>query len=168
VGVVTNRRAWHNPELLTREVLAHYKRPLRVQGWDAALLATSRAASSLSQKQVLGQFAAVRTLPALLVTGEHDRIATPGKVTGLQALLPRSRRAVVPACGHLSHEEAPLQLLELLVPFCASRIAKAAAKGGGGFDGSPTAAAAGRLSPRRPGRDVPSRSPTRFGGTGVS
>lgn len=73
VGVVTNRRAWHNPDLITREVLQLYKRPLRVQGWDAALLATSRATGSLSQKQVLAQFAAVRHLPTLLLTGRVSR-----------------------------------------------------------------------------------------------
>lgn len=69
VGEVTNRRAWHNPDLVTREVLALYKRPLRVRGWDAALLATSRAAGNISHRHVAAQFAAVRELPALLVTG---------------------------------------------------------------------------------------------------
>jgi hypothetical protein len=69
VGEVTNRRAWANPDLITREVLALYKRPLQVQGWDAALLATSRAAGSISHKRVAAQFAAARQLPALLVTG---------------------------------------------------------------------------------------------------
>jgi len=79
VGVVTNRRAWHNPDLITREVLQLYKRPLRVQGWDAALLATSRATGSLSQKQVQAQFAAVRHLPTLLLTGRIHRFCSPSQ-----------------------------------------------------------------------------------------
>lgn len=54
---------------MTPEVLALYKRPLRVQGWDAALVASSSATARLNVKQVLGQFAAVRDLPALLVAG---------------------------------------------------------------------------------------------------
>jgi hypothetical protein len=210
VGVVTNRRSWHNADLLTREVLSLYKRPLRVTNWDKALLAASRATSGLSQRQMVGQFAAVRHLPALLITGgrracvcvcvggvggpccclhlaapasaykspchllahthththtrahapgEHDRIATPGKVAGMEMLLPRSRRAVVPACGHLSHEEAPGQLLQLLVPFCRNRIApKAAAAAAaaaaavpavGALDRSGSAGSGGGGSPRQ-------------------
>ncbi len=42
VGEVSNRRAWHEPALLTAEVLEHYKRPLRARNWDAALVEVRR------------------------------------------------------------------------------------------------------------------------------
>jgi len=35
---VSNRRAWAEPGRLTPEVVALYSAPLRVRGWDAALL----------------------------------------------------------------------------------------------------------------------------------
>lgn len=145
VGEVSNRRAWAHPELITRDVLALYSRPLRVQGWDAALLATSRAAGAISHKRVAAQFAAARQLPTLLVTGEHDRIATPAKVSAVAALLLRTQRAVVPDCGHLSHEEAPGRLLQLLVPFCRSKVAAASSSssGCGGASGGSSSSRAG-------------------------
>ena len=38
LGEVSNRRAWAQPERLTPDIVALYSAPLRVQGWDAALL----------------------------------------------------------------------------------------------------------------------------------
>ena len=38
LGEVSNRRAWAEPERLTPDIVALYSAPLRVQGWDAALL----------------------------------------------------------------------------------------------------------------------------------
>lgn len=43
VGEVANRRAWFDVTKLTPEVLQLYKQPLRVQGWDLALLEVSSA-----------------------------------------------------------------------------------------------------------------------------
>ena len=37
-GEVANRRAWFDVTKLTPEVLQLYKQPLKVQGWDLALL----------------------------------------------------------------------------------------------------------------------------------
>eukprot|EP00775_Hariotina_reticulata_P013357 gene13357-13485_t len=123
VGEAISRRAWwYNPDLITAELLALYKQPLRVQGWDTALVAASRATGSVSHKKVAAQLAVLRQLPTLLVTGQCDKIVTVDKLAALSALLRRSRRVVVPACGHLSHEETPAQLLEALVPFCKRRL----------------------------------------------
>ena len=38
LGEVANRRAWFDVTKLTPEVLHLYKQPLKVQGWDLALL----------------------------------------------------------------------------------------------------------------------------------
>ena len=37
IGVVSNRRAWHDASKLTQDVLEAYQRPLCVQNWDTAL-----------------------------------------------------------------------------------------------------------------------------------
>lgn len=41
VGEVSNRRAWADPARLTPDLLALYRRPLRVEGWDMALVGVS-------------------------------------------------------------------------------------------------------------------------------
>ena len=53
LGEVSNRRAWAEPGRLTPEIVALYSEPLRVQGWDAALL-EARAPGHLPSHRVLG------------------------------------------------------------------------------------------------------------------
>lgn len=56
-------------------------------------------------------------LPTLVVTGAKDRIVPPARAHALAAELHDSYVAVLPECGHLSHEEAPSALLTLLRNF---------------------------------------------------
>lgn len=53
---VSNRRAWADPHHLTPELLALYRRPLHVQGWDTALIEASRSVMSESALKGLWQF----------------------------------------------------------------------------------------------------------------
>ncbi len=39
VGEVSNRGAWADPSLATPEIMELYKSPLRMQGWDNAMMA---------------------------------------------------------------------------------------------------------------------------------
>jgi pimeloyl-ACP methyl ester carboxylesterase len=47
------------------------------------------------------------SVPALVVTGEHDAIATPAESTAMAKAIPRAQFAVVPGCAHLVPMEAP-------------------------------------------------------------
>ncbi|KXZ55263.1 hypothetical protein GPECTOR_3g400 [Gonium pectorale] len=118
VGEVANRRAWHNTDKLTSEVMELYKTPLRVEGWDAALIETTRQRPEACQGDLQSYCTNVQTIPTLIATGEHDRIVPPNKSETLGADLPHARLSVLHDCGHLSHEEAPSALLAQLVPFC--------------------------------------------------
>lgn len=70
-GEVANRRAWHDTVKLTSEVLELYKAPLRVEGWDSALIETTRLRREFSQLELTSYFSSLRPLPALVVTGGH-------------------------------------------------------------------------------------------------
>lgn len=72
-GEVANRKAWYRPELCSRAVLDLYRRPLRVEGWDAALLAASVSAEGLTRRSVARDLGALLHAPALVATGAHDR-----------------------------------------------------------------------------------------------
>jgi pimeloyl-ACP methyl ester carboxylesterase len=117
IGEVANRRAWHNTDKLTPEVLQLYKAPLRVHGWDAALVETTRSKKEYSSAEVRALCERVCALPGLVVTGEHDKVVPPGRAEEVAQYLRQAELAVVHNCGHLSHEEAPQTLLEVLVPF---------------------------------------------------
>ena len=104
-----------------------YKTPLRVEGWCESLMETTRLKCEHTQADLQHYLGTARHLPALLLTGDHDRIVPPSKVDHLAHELPRGTRAVVHDCGHLSHEEAPAALLHHLVTFCARVVVEVAA-----------------------------------------
>ncbi|KAL4458374.1 hypothetical protein ABPG75_013239 [Micractinium tetrahymenae] len=121
VGEVTNRRAWADPHRLTPELLALYRRPLSIEGWDLALTEVARVRNgihSLERRQLLGAVVDAG-LPVLVATGESDHITPPCAAARLAERLGAAgpRLAVLPACGHLSQEEAPQVLLDFLQSF---------------------------------------------------
>lgn len=128
VGEVANRRAWYQPDRLTPEILELYKAPLRVEDWDVALMETAWLTKEQTQGELLDYIAASRQLPMLVLTAVHDCIATPAKVERLWRSVPHAQLAVLPECGHLSHEEAPQLLIPQLVGFCGPMLQ--GAKGG--------------------------------------
>lgn len=121
LGDVANRRAWYSAERLTPEVIELYRTPLRVQGWDVALMETVR----LTREQSLGDVgeglaatAAAASRPVMLLTAAQDVLVPPAKAEKVASGIPHAQLAVLQDCGHLSHEEAPGLLLQQLVPFC--------------------------------------------------
>ncbi len=52
-----------------------------------------------------------------MMASRMRRVVTPQRAAGLCGRLQDSRFRVLPGCGHLSHEEAPAALLELLADF---------------------------------------------------
>ena len=69
--------------LTTWQVLELYKAPLRVEGWDVALMETARLGKEHTQGDLSVHLAAARQLPTLVVTATYDYIATPAKVWGI-------------------------------------------------------------------------------------
>lgn len=61
-------------------------------------------------------------LPCLVVTGAQDKIVTPSRATAIAADIRSQHLAVVPSCGHLSHEEAAGALLDVLRSFTSQAL----------------------------------------------
>ena len=108
--------AWHDPSRITPEILAGYRLPLQVKGWDRALWAFTLA----SAPSDLAERVALLRVPTLIVTGDDDRIVPTEESVKLAGAIPGAALAVIPACGHLAHEECPAELLAALDPFLAS------------------------------------------------
>lgn len=105
--------AWHDPSLITAEILDLYKKPLQAQGWDKALweLTAASRASGLAEK--LDQF----TLPTLVITGDDDRIVPTADSTRLADELPNAQLVVIPNAGHVPHEERPQEFMKSVSEF---------------------------------------------------
>jgi len=86
-------------------------------------LQMSRLKRNLSNDAVRQFCADCNGLPMLVVTGAKDRIVTPARANAIAAELQNSAVAVLPECGHLSHEEAPTALMGLLRSFVHKALA---------------------------------------------
>ena len=117
IGEVANRRAWYDTFKLTHQILDLYKMPLRVQGWDSALVESTRVRSQVTAQHIAECRRRVAGLPTMVVTGEKDRIVPPEKAAHIADEFGSAHLSIVPDCGHISHEECPEMLLDVLVSF---------------------------------------------------
>ncbi len=121
------RRSWHDPNLLTPEVIAGYERPLRAQNWDRGLWEFTLAAGPTG---VSDRLAEIR-VPTLVVTGDDDRIVPTQRTAELAAQILDAELVVLVACGHLPHEERPQAFLHAVAPFLSRHGLVPTAKSGG-------------------------------------
>lgn len=117
MGEVASRRAWHDTSKLTNDVLQLYKAPLRIQGWDSALVEHTKVKRQLGRQQLGEIKKQALGLPIMVVTGEKDRITPPDAAASIAQDLQADHVSILPECGHISHEESPEMLLDVLVGF---------------------------------------------------
>jgi pimeloyl-ACP methyl ester carboxylesterase len=107
------RSAWHDPNLLSAEQQALYKKPLLVENWDRALWEMTLASRSSNLVARLDQF----KLPILVITGDDDRIVPTEESVRLGGELPGAHLVIIPAAGHVPHEEQPDAFMEAVLAF---------------------------------------------------
>jgi pimeloyl-ACP methyl ester carboxylesterase len=115
-GEVTRERStrsWADPSRATDEDLAPYRDLLRVEGWARGLWEVMTAEPPPDLRDVLRS---VR-VPALVVTGAQDRTILPRWGRWMAASIPDGRFVLLPDCGHVPHQERPIELAALLQPF---------------------------------------------------
>ena len=83
----------------------------------------SRLKRNLSGDAVHQFYVDCMDLPTCVVTGAKDRTVTPTRASAIATDMHTDYLAVLPSCGHLSHEEAPDALLEILKPFTIQTLA---------------------------------------------
>ena len=107
------RSAWHNPELITDEIWREYTKPLLVDNWDRALWQLTSSSRNLKLDQLLNEL----ELPVLVITGDDDRIVPTQDSLRLASDIPGAELVVIPACGHVPHEECPGIFIESVLDF---------------------------------------------------
>jgi pimeloyl-ACP methyl ester carboxylesterase len=101
------RLAWYDPSKMTDAVWEGYMLPLQVQNWDRALWEFTLASRPLNIPDRLSEI----QIPALVLTGEEDRIVPAEESRRLASELPEAELVVIPNCGHVPHEECPAAFL---------------------------------------------------------
>ncbi len=107
--------AWHDPSKIKPEVLAGYKTPLQAQNWDRALWEFTLAGHPLDLEKHFDEI----QMPALVITGDDDRWVPTEQSVRLAGELPNAELAVIPNCGHVSHEECPEAFMQAATAFLA-------------------------------------------------
>jgi pimeloyl-ACP methyl ester carboxylesterase len=109
-------RMWGNPELVTKETLAGYVRPLIRPGVfeHAVKIVRSWQTDMRELESVMGKIA---TVPILLVWGTKDRLVDPASAKLMAEHLPGARLAVIQGAGHLPYEERPEEFSRIVQEF---------------------------------------------------
>lgn len=97
------RKFWFRQERLSDAMLATIKADFMVGPWDQAFFELFLATRHLGLDTRLQSL----SLPALVVTGEHDRAVKPEESVRLGNELPGAVLEIIPDCGHLPQEERP-------------------------------------------------------------
>lgn len=111
-GNDTIKRAWHDPSLMTPEVIEGYRKPLQAKDWDRALWEFSRAprdepAGAGGNGPIESRLAALVDLPVLVITGDDDRIVPVDRSRAVAEGIPGSTYVELKSCGHVPQEECP-------------------------------------------------------------
>ncbi len=112
-GPALLKLAWHDPTQLTAETVALYQKPLQVDNWDRALWELTLASRAPGLADHLVEF----NLPILVITGDDDRIVPTAESVRLAGELPGAELAVIPAAGHVPHEEKPEAFMQAVTGF---------------------------------------------------
>ncbi len=112
-GVDLLIKAWHDPDLISPEILEGYQVPLHVVNWDQGLFELIRASTVEVLTDELDQL----TIPVLVVTGDDDRIVPTSQSIQLAEDIPNAKLVVFEDCGHVPQEECPQQFLDAVIEF---------------------------------------------------
>ena len=112
------RGAWSNPERVTDEVLAGYRKFLRVEDWDKTLWEFSKANRAPNLTPELAKL----SVPTLVVTGAEDAIVPPEASERIAGEIPNAQFVTLDGCGHVPQEECPDAFLEAVRGFLSERL----------------------------------------------
>lgn len=107
------RTAFHDPTLVTQDILDGYRKPLNANNWDRALWELTAASRPLGLAERLTEL----NLPVLVLTGDDDRIVPTEQSIQLGAEIPGAMLVVIPNAGHVPHEEKPAEFMQAVRDF---------------------------------------------------
>jgi pimeloyl-ACP methyl ester carboxylesterase len=110
-GNDTILQAWHDPSLVTTETIDGYRKPLKAYNWDRALYEFTIAARPATL-----QLAELK-MPVIVIAGDDDRIIPTEYSVQASKDIPGSQLVILPACGHVPHEECPIAFMGAVTGF---------------------------------------------------
>ena len=109
-GMDLLNRSWYEPSLISDEIIAGYRKPLDVIGWERGFWEFNRAPRNFDVRDRLDEI----NVPTLLITGDSDTVVETADTVELASLIKNSVLFVVPKSGHLAQEETPEETLKAI------------------------------------------------------
>lgn len=109
-GMDLLNRSWYDPNRISDEVIAGYRKPLDVIGWERGFWEFNRAPRTFDIRDRLDEIA----IPTLLITGDSDTVVATQDTVDLSSLIKNSVLFVVPKSGHLAQEETPEETMKAI------------------------------------------------------
>ncbi|KAG8380859.1 hypothetical protein BUALT_Bualt06G0060300 [Buddleja alternifolia] len=119
-GIAAVRSAWYDSNQVSDHVLEGYTKPLKVKGWDRALVEYTVAMltdSASKPKPSLAKRLTEISCPVLIVTGDTDRLVPSWNSVRLSRAIPGSCLEIIKNCGHLPHEEKAEEFVSIVDKF---------------------------------------------------
>ncbi len=95
--------SYYEKSQLTETVIAGYKAPLQIVGWEKAFWEFTNAPRENEFLENAGSL----KMPTLLITGEFDTVVPTEDTIKLSKLIPNKVLAIIPKTAHLPQEENP-------------------------------------------------------------
>lgn len=109
--------AWHDRSALTTSGLATaYTEATRQPGWAEGLVELTLATSREDAARVEARLEEI-AVPVLVVAGAHDRLVPAEASATVARRVREGRLEVIPACGHVPHEESPAAVVAAVRAF---------------------------------------------------
>jgi pimeloyl-ACP methyl ester carboxylesterase len=108
-------RAWHDPRKITPHVLEGYRKPFQAGHWERALWELTKVSDAGNRVLPLSEI----RVPALVLSGDDDRIIPEEQSRRLAQALPDARFIEIEDCGHVPQEECPAPFLAAVTAFVA-------------------------------------------------
>jgi len=109
--------SWVDQSGITEEVLDNYTRPLKIKGWEAAFWEFTRYGVQSKIQNLLGEL----RVATLVFVADGDKIIPPASSRKVASLVPGSKLVEISNCGHIPHEEKPVEFLRELESFIDQR-----------------------------------------------
>ncbi|KAK6155986.1 hypothetical protein DH2020_010234 [Rehmannia glutinosa] len=119
-GIPAVRSAWYDSNQVSDHVVQGYTKPLKVKGWDKALVEFTVAMltdSASELKPPVAKKLSEISCPVLIVTGDTDRLVPSWNSEKLSRAIPGSHFELIKNCGHLPQEEKADEFVSIVDKF---------------------------------------------------
>ncbi|GBG58820.1 hypothetical protein CBR_g221 [Chara braunii] len=118
------KTAWHDVSACDEDVLANYKKPLKCQDWDKALVEFAASLMAIQKEEVPPLQRRLQNIkcPVLVISGDDDRIVPEWNSRRVAETIPLAQYRLLADCGHCPQEEKPQEFLSLLQAFFKEKL----------------------------------------------